>query len=47
MSVFSTLSKVLPSLGAAQLGATVVLAGFGLAAFAIYAVMQIAKDRRK
>jgi len=36
-----------PSLSPAQLDALVVLAGFGLAAFSIYAVLEIAKGPRK
>jgi len=41
------LAAVLPGLSAAQLGTLIVLGAFALAAFAIYAVFQIAKGPRR
>ena len=47
MGVFSNFAEAYPGLSADQLGALIVLAAFGLAAFAIYAVFQIARERKK
>lgn len=47
MSAISELTGVLPSLSGAHLLAVVILGAFALAAFAIHAVCQVAKGRRK
>ena len=47
MRLFSVFAEILPGLTTAQLGAVIILAAFGLAGFAIYAVFQIAKERGK
>jgi hypothetical protein len=45
MHEITELSKIIASMPVEGLIATIVLAGFGLAAFAIYAVMTVAKER--
>lgn len=45
MSILSPLVTAFPGLTAEQLDGLIVLAGFGLAAFAIYVVFQIARER--
>jgi hypothetical protein len=47
MRVFSDFAEILPGLSPAQLVATVILAAFALAAFAIYAVCQVVRERGK
>ena len=47
MRVLSHMAEILPGLISAQPGTVVILAAFGLSAFAIYAVVLIARERRK
>jgi hypothetical protein len=47
MRAISILTGVIPILSQEQLSTVVVLSGFGLAAFAIYAVVLIAREKSK
>ena len=47
MPELNEISKVIEAMPLEGLMAAVILAGFGLAAYAIYAVMAVTKERRR